>query len=131
MSYLIDTNIFIFMATRQKDSLSDGVQYIMAQPENVPCMSIESVRELIVMHNNDKMVVKLGKSAKEMIDNVKNEYNISVLPWKTEYLATYAELDINKHQDHNYLSDRIIIAHAITGNLPLISADRKFPYYRS
>ena len=42
---------------------------------------------------------------------------------------TMANLTINEAQDHNDPSDHVIIAHAITEGLTLISSDEKFPFY--
>ena len=43
----------------------------------------------------------------------------------------YARLRINETQEHNDPSDHVIISHAITSRMPLISADTRFPWYRS
>ena len=48
-----------------------------------------------------------------------------------EHYETYAKLRINESQDHNDPSDHVIISHAITNHIPLISADTRFPWYRS
>ena len=42
-----------------------------------------------------------------------------------------AKLEINEAADHKDPSDHLIIAHAITMGMPLISNDRKFPFYKS
>lgn len=41
------------------------------------------------------------------------------------------QLQINEQEEHNDPSDHVIITHAITEKLPLISSDRKFEYYRA
>jgi PIN domain nuclease of toxin-antitoxin system len=43
----------------------------------------------------------------------------------------YARLNINETQEHNDPSDHIIISHAITNRMALISADTRFPWYRN
>ena len=48
MRYLIDTNIFVYMAS-DPDFLSRDVDAIIKEPETVLCISAESVRELIVV----------------------------------------------------------------------------------
>ena len=52
--YLLDTNIFTFMATNDYDSLTRDVKEILDNYENKLLMSIESVRELIVAHRAGK-----------------------------------------------------------------------------
>ena len=42
----------------------------------------------------------------------------------------YSRLRLNFGQDHRDPSDHMIIAHAITERLPLLSSDDKFPFYR-
>ena len=46
MRLLIDTNIFIYMAT-DPDSLSHDVRTLLEDYENRICISVESVRELV------------------------------------------------------------------------------------
>ena len=46
-------------------------------------------------------------------------------------MFTYSRLTINEAQDHRDPSDHVIIAHAITECLTLLSSDQKFAFYRS
>ncbi len=46
-------------------------------------------------------------------------------------MFTYSRLTINEAQDHRDPSDHVIIAHAITERLTLLSSDQKFAFYRS
>lgn len=41
----------------------------------------------------------------------------------------YSKLELNVQQDHRDPSDHIIIAHAMTLKMPLISSDTKFDFY--
>lgn len=47
MRYMLDTNIFIYLAT-DIDSLGRDVRAILDDYDNTFCMSTESIRELIV-----------------------------------------------------------------------------------
>ena len=98
--------------------------------DNMICVSAETPRELIIQYNNGKLVSKCWKSAKEMVNAIENDYFIHILPLKEEHMKTYSELELNLSQDHKDPSDHVIIAHAITENLPLISDDGKFEFYR-
>ena len=71
------------------------------------------------------------KSAEEIINAIKDEFFINIIPVKTEHLRTYARLRLNTQQDHKDPSDHVIISHAITEHLPLISSDTRFGYYRT
>ena len=120
MRYLIDTCIFIHYAI-ERDLLSKDVLAILTDYDNTICVSAETLRELIVQFNNKKAVSKFWKTSRQMIDSIKNEFFIDILPLKEEHMKTYSELEINYPQDHRDPSDHIIISHAITERLPLIS----------
>ena len=129
MRYLIDTNIFVYAAT-DRDSLSRDVRAILEEPDTVLTISAESVRELIVGYRNKGLCSKRWKSVEEMVAAIEDEFYIQILPLKKEHMATYARLEINEAQGHKDPSDHVIIAHAITEHLPLISSDTRFEFYR-
>ena len=129
MRVLIDTCIFIHFAT-DRDQLSDDVLSILTDYDNVICVSAETPRELVIQYNNKKAVSKFWKSARQMIEAMQDEFFIEILPLKEEHMKTYADLELNIAEDHKDPSDHIIIAHAITEHLPLISDDGKFEFYR-
>jgi tRNA(fMet)-specific endonuclease VapC len=128
MRYLIDTNIFIFLVDNS-DLLSKDVYSIMDDYSNTFYLSVESIKELIVLIRNKRVKFKQWKSNVQMIEAIENEFGIKILPIKREHLLTYARLEINKVQDHNDPSDHIIISQAITEKIPLISSDQKFQFY--
>ena len=130
MRYLLDTCIFIHFAT-DKDLLSRDVYALLKDYDNTLYVSAETVRELVIQFNKGKLVSKFWKSADSMIASIKEDYFIDILPLKEEHMRTYANLRINTAQDHNDPSDHIIIAHAITNRIPLISDDGKFGFYRN
>ena len=112
------------------DYLSRDVDAIFQEPETTLCISAESVRELIVGFRNKGLCSKRWKTAKEMVTSIEKEYFIKILPLKKEHMMTFSQLEINDAQNHNDPSDHVIIAHALTEHLPLISSDRKFDFYR-
>lgn len=130
MRYLIDTNIFVYFAT-DVDSLRKDVMSILEEPDTLLYISIESVRELIVAYRNKGLCSKRWKSVEAMVAAIEEEYYIKILPLKKEHMMTYAHLEINEAQGHKDPSDHVIIAHAITERLPLISSDTRFEFYRS
>jgi PIN domain nuclease of toxin-antitoxin system len=85
----------------------------------------------VIQFNKGKLVSKYWKTAEAMIDAIKDEFMVNILPLKEEQMRTYANLRLNTAQDHNDPSDHVIIAHAITNRIPLISDDRKFDFYRN
>lgn len=128
MRYLIDTNIFVYLAT-DTDCLSRDVAAIIQEPDALLYMSAESVRELIVAFRNKGLCSNRWKTAEEMVAAIEKEYYIRILPLKKEHMLTYARLGFNEAQGHKDPSDHVIIAHAMTEHLPLISSDTRFGFY--
>ena len=130
MRYLIDTNIFVFLSL-DPDSLSRDVLALLEDYDSQLYISTESVKELVVGFNNKGLFSKRWKTAEEMVNAIENEYYITILPVRKEHIMTYARMTLNDAQGHKDPSDHVIIAHAITESLPLISSDTRFPFYRS
>lgn len=129
MRYLIDTNIFLYMVAEQ-DMLSRDVWALIEDSDTLLYMSVESVKELIVLYRKKKIRVKSWKNIIDMIGCIEDEYNIVLLPLRKEHMRCYATLELNTMQEHNDPSDHVIIATAMAEHLPLISSDSKFAYYR-
>lgn len=130
MRYLIDTNIFVYLAT-DPELLSADVQAIIQDPNNILCMSMESIKELVVAYRRKGLWAKCWRTPEDIIDSVKNEYFIEVLPIREEHMRTFAHLTTNDAQGHTDPSDHLIISHALTERMPLISSDRLFAFYRN
>ncbi len=130
MRYLIDTNIFVYLAT-DDELLCPDVVTILQNYENTLYISTESVKELILAYNNKGICNKRWKTAKAMVDAIEDDFNIKISAIKKEHLKTYAKLRPNIEQGHKDPSDHLIIAHSITEKMPLISSDTRFDYYRN
>lgn len=130
MRYLIDTNIFVYLST-DAECLSKDVVALIQAPEVVLYISSESVRELIVGYRNKGLCSKRWKSIEDMVNAIEKDFYIKILPLKKEHMQTYAKLEINEAQGHKDPSDHVIISHAITEHLPLISSDTRFDFYRN
>ena len=128
MRYMIDTNIFVFLVN-DLSQLSKDVESIIQDYSNTLHISAESVKELIVAYNNKRLFTNKWKSAEEMVAAIEDEYYVKILPLGKEDMNTYSRLSINSIDDHKDPSDHVIISHAITNKLPLISSDQRFPYY--
>ena len=128
MRYLLDTNIFIYLVI-DPDQLSRDVKAIIDDYDNTFYMSSESVKELIVGFNNGKLVSRFWDTAAKMVKDITNRYFIRILPVGEEHMDTYAHLTLNLAEEHRDPSDHVIIAHAITNRMPLVSSDRKFKFY--
>lgn len=104
---------------------------VIDDPSVLLFASFETARELIVHFNNKTLLSKHWQTAKDMITSIEQDYGIEFLPLRRDTAMTYASLQLNEAQNHHDPSDHIIIAHAITEHLTLLSSDRKFAFYRN
>lgn len=128
MRYLIDTNIYVYMMV-EPDKLSRDVDMLLQDFDNVLCMSVESLKELIIAYRNKGLWSTVWHSEEEMVKSVISS-RIALLPLKPEHMLRYSQMHINEAQGHKDPSDHVIIAQAITESIPLISSDRRFEFYR-
>ena len=100
-------------------------------PDNVLFASAESMRELVVHFNNKKLLNRYFKNATDVLKAVEEELDIEFLPVRRNVGYAYSRLQLNEADDHRDPSDHMIIAHAITERMALMSSDLKFPFYRN
>ena len=130
MRLMLDTCVVIDLLT-DVESLSKGALNIIDDTENVLFASCETMRELVVHFNNKRLLNKRWKTAEDVLVFVENELGIEFLPIRRDVGYTYSRLRLNEAQEHNDPSDHLIIAHAITERMALMSSDTKFPFYRN
>ena len=126
MRYLIDTNVFINIV--EDDYISKDVRNILTDYENIIYISSESIKEFIHLLQNEKIKLPKGKIIFDIFSFIENELGYNIKYITKEHLRTFAKLQ--KVENHNDPSDRLIIAQAITEKIPLISNDKKFPTYK-
>ena len=130
MRLLLDTCVIIDWLT-DTDPFDRYVWDILNDPDTKLYVSAETARELIVSFNNKKFLSKYWKTSEEMLLAMKEEALVDILPISERTMFTYSRLTLNEAQDHRDPSDHVIIAHAITEHLTLLSSDHKFGFYRS
>ena len=130
MRILLDTCVIIDWLT-DSDSFDKNVWDILNDPENRLYISAETQRELIVSFNNKRFLSKLWETAEEMLLSIKQEADIDTLSITEATMFTYSRLRLNEAENHRDPSDHVIISHAITEHLTLLSSDQKFPFYRN
>ena len=128
MRYLLDTNIFVYLST-DRENLDSDVFSILSAPDTLMYISAESVRELIIAYNNKGWGNKKWKTAEDMVSSIEETYYVDILPIQKNVMQTYSRLSINKTMNHKDPSDHVIISHAMTLGMPLISSDSRFRYY--
>jgi len=127
MRYLIDTNIFLF-AMHEQDKLSKNVQHIIDDYENKIYISSESIKEIILLLRAKKIEVAEWKTTKDIFTAI-DEHGFTIDYIKKEHILILGKIEpILGHKDP---FDHIIMAHAITNKIPLISSDTYMPYYVS
>ena len=98
MRYLIDTNVFLFLAT-DYEILDKEVCQIVEDYHNILFISTESVKELILFYRKQKNKTKFWKNETEMVLSIESEYGMKILPVKKEHLLTYANLSTNEAEE--------------------------------
>ena len=126
MRYFIDTNVLVNLI--EDDYISNEVDAIIDDCENIIYISSECIREFIQLVQTGKIADKKNNFRIEIFDLVENTLGFKIKYIAKEHLKTFATLD--KVEGHTDPNDRLIIAQAITEKLPLISNDKKFPKYR-
>ncbi len=127
---MLDTCVVVDLLINY-NGVDKGVLGLIDDPENRLYASFETMRELIVLYNNHKIRSRKWKSADDIISTVENEFELDFLLLHPQVARTYAHLQLNEEMNHHDPSDHIIISHAISERVELISSDRKFPFYRS
>jgi PIN domain nuclease of toxin-antitoxin system len=126
MRYFIDTNIFLFWVSEQS-SLNYKTLDILDDYSNTIYVSSRVVDELIQLFQFGKIKDKKWEKAEDVIDFIKTELGFEIKNIKEEHLRTLANLPF--FEDHKDPTDRMIVAHAISEKIPIISSDKKFFYY--
>lgn len=126
---LLDTCVVIDLLS-DPQGIDNDVWALLDDPNCELCASFETIRELVVHFNNKKLLSKQWKTAEDVIRTVEDDLDINFLPLRPEVGYTYARLQLNEAMDHKDPSDHIIISHAMTNRIPLLSSDTRFPYYR-
>lgn len=129
MRYLLDTNIFLYLAT-DKGLIEPNIYDLLNEPDAELYISAESVRELIVGYYNQSFSTRQWKTAEQMVRSIEDDFFIKILPLKKEHMLTYSRLRPYVAHGHKDPSDHVIISHAITEKLTLVSSDTRFPFYR-
>lgn len=130
MRLMLDTCVVIDLLT-DIDSLGKGAQSLIDDMENTLFASCETMRELVVHFNNKKLLSRRWKTAEDVLKYVESDLGIEFLPIRRNVGYAYSRLQLNEEEEHHDPSDHMIIAHAITERMALLSSDTKFPYYRN
>ncbi|WP_168415122.1 type II toxin-antitoxin system VapC family toxin [Erwinia amylovora] len=118
MHLLLDTNILLFMAY-EPDRLKQHVIDLVEDTENTLCFSAASVWEVVIKSNLNKP--DFSVNPEEFRDGL-FEAGFIEIPVKSEHALIVADLPEKLHKDP---FDRLIVAQAKHGKMPLITSDSK------
>src|SRR5690606_26442643 len=127
--FLLDTNVLVFLISGSTSEISHDVSNVLSHYENEIYTSSVCVAELLHLYRVKKIGAKNYKSISEMQKAIENDFYIKILPFSKEHLSFLAKLEIEKN--HKDPFDHMIISHAMTENLCLISSDKMFENYTS
>lgn len=125
MKYLLDTNALIVLGT-DFGLLSAEAQGILTDQRNAFVISPASLWEMVIKVRLGKLDLN-GLSLETFATVIRRKFGIQLLPIKQSQLLYIATLP--KVKDHGDPFDLLIIAQALTENLPVLTSDSKFHLY--
>jgi PIN domain nuclease of toxin-antitoxin system len=125
MVYLVDTQVIIWFLLFDKQ-LKPFVYDILIDANNSIFVSQISLFEIVIKQTIGKLP-ELDTSINKLTKIIEND-GFEILPLKNAHLSAYTTIPLlDSHKDP---FDRLIMATAIAENIPVISADEKFRFYR-
>ena len=125
MKYLLDTNALI-VGTTDFGALKASYQHALTDPANELVTSPASLWEMAIKVRLGKLDLN-GLSLETFTTVIRRKFGIRLLPIKQSQLLYIATLP--KIKDHGDPFDLLIIAQALTENLPVLTSDGKFHLY--
>ena len=129
MRLLLDTNIVMFLIN-DTGEMSKDVEAMVTDYGNRLFICAATIRELVANWHKYGYMQKHWRTPQSMINYISEAYSIDTLYPQREHYNTFVNLEWNLAEDHRDTTDHLIIAHAITERMTLISSDSKFPFYR-
>ena len=127
MRYYLDTNILVYIITKDKDNLSHEVTEIIRDFSNQLFTSSVCVHEIIQLLQIGKIdSSKHEKYNAQDIFKYLDEFGVDIVFANKRHLETMAAMPAL----HSDPYDRLIIAQSIADKITVISSDRKFREYR-
>ena len=122
MKILLDTNSFLWFISGS-ERLSINARERIADLDNQLFLSSASLWEIAIKVSIEKL--ELLQPYNQLIPQQLEENDINILPIELSHLTTVVELPFY-HRDP---FDRLIIAQALTEDLPVVSPDSLFSQY--
>jgi PIN domain nuclease of toxin-antitoxin system len=126
MRYYVDTNVLLFILSKNKDDISFKVYNLLSDYANMFYVSSVAVKELILLYRIGKIKHRRFKSEKDMLDEIERS-EIKIVFFNEHHFSKYAKLTIV--EGHKDMNDHAIISQAISDKITLISSDSEFENY--
>ena len=112
MRYYLDTNILIFILSKQNDEIKNEVRKIIYDYSSILYVSSIVLQELLLLYRIRKIDLSRYKSEKDILTDIK-EIGIKVVFFNEHHLSAYASLRIIEgHKDMNDHSIIVIKYHS-------------------
>lgn len=122
MDVILDTHVFLWFIAGE-ERLTPLARATIEEPDNEMFLSVASIWEMAIKYSLGKLV--LTRPFGELIPAQLELNGISVLPLAVSHAAAVASLPFH-HRDP---FDRILVAQALTEQLPILSNDAVFDAY--
>jgi PIN domain nuclease of toxin-antitoxin system len=117
---LLDTAVLIF-SVESPERISKRATAVLKNPENVRELSSVSLTEIAIKTTLGKL-----KLSAEIARHAIEDMDVRILPFTAEHAFRLFELPAH-HRDP---FDRQIIAQAISENIPVVTSDEHFSFYK-
>ena len=124
MNVLIDTQILIWWQLNDA-KLNANISALLAQSENTIYVSQISLIEIAIKQKLGKLT-ELDVPIQTLVELVEQD-GFTLLPVQIQHINAYA--DIPLFPEHRDPFDRLLLATALSENVPIISADGNFEFY--
>lgn len=121
-AFLLDTQAFLF-ALNSPDVIPTKSRKIFNNPEHELYLSIASIWEMSIKASLGKL--KFEDSLRKVIQTSIKESGLKLLSIQVDHIFYVESLPFH-HKDP---FDRILIAQAVTENMPIVSSDEAFDRY--
>lgn len=122
MNLLLDTHVFIWLSL-SPERLSERVTDLLMDETNLWFLSLVSVWEMQIKRQLGKLSLNLPLP--ELIASQQQTNGLQLLPIELNHIFALENLP----QFHRDPFDRLLIAQAITEQIPLLSIDTVFDHY--
>jgi PIN domain nuclease of toxin-antitoxin system len=122
MKYLLDTHVFIWMAS-DPDALPQSIAEILLAPESDLVLSLVSIWEMQIKAQLGKL--KLATELPALVEEQQTRNAVAILPISLEHLWELGKLP----PIHRDPFDRLLIAQSRREKLLFLTADSLIPKY--